>query len=184
MRELSPSQCSLLTCCQLLMYVMYMGVLKIHSHLWGNRWLVQIQHHTSHTFSICAAVWNVSEHREMRIGAILEDGNAREETEKWSDLFVWINLPFTELLWCCACFLFFLSSFAASFIAVFQTCRQQKNHGQWNGRLQLCISIPVTQLLSNVSWECYNEYLTLIGSVPVCLTLQKFNRSILHVLHW
>lgn len=34
----------------------------------------------------------------MRIGAILENGNAREETEKWSDLFVWINLPFAELL--------------------------------------------------------------------------------------
>lgn len=51
-----------------------------------------------HIHSPCAAVWNVSEHREMRIRAILEDGNAREETEKWSNLFVWINLPFTELL--------------------------------------------------------------------------------------
>lgn len=32
----------------------------------------------------------------MRIGAIVED--AREKTEKWRDLFVWINIPVTALL--------------------------------------------------------------------------------------
>lgn len=73
MRALLLSQCSLLTCCQLLMYVMYMGMLKIHSQICGNRWFVQIQHYTSHICPICAVVWNVSEHREMRIGAILGD---------------------------------------------------------------------------------------------------------------
>lgn len=78
------------------MCVMYMGMLKIHSHICGNRWFVKIQHHTSHICPICAAVWNVSEHREMRMGAVVED--AREKTEKWRDLFVWINLPVTELL--------------------------------------------------------------------------------------
>jgi len=95
MRELLLSQCSLLTCCQLLAYVMYMGMLKICSHIRGNRWLIQIQHHTSHICPIRAAVWNVSEHREMRIGAVLE--NARDKTEKLRDLFVWIDLPLIEL---------------------------------------------------------------------------------------
>ena len=63
----------------------YMGMLKIHSHICGNRWFVQIQHHTLHICPICAAVRNVSERRGMRIGAILED--AREQTEKWIYLF-------------------------------------------------------------------------------------------------